>query len=207
MLQIVFENDLSKHWLTKMVNVRREAVYLSDFPFQTIDELEKYCESCFASLYYLLNEKIVQLSPDKSAGYRISLDHIANHFGKAQGLSNILRGVIHNASSRRCYIPNDVLVKSKCSHEDFLRGNMNDSVCSAVFEVASRANSHLEHSLELMKDLKQADHNVKLVYLSHLPIKIYLNLLQKCDFNIFDTRLYRKNGFLPVKLWWKSRFI
>ena len=204
---MLIQSDLSKHWLSKMINVRRDANNLSEFPFKTVEELEKYCESCFASLYYLLNEKIIQLSNDKSAAYRISLDHIANHLGKAQGLTNILRGIKHNATFRRCYIPSEILVKNKCSHEDFLRGNVNDSVCNAVFEVAAQANAHMDHVIRLLQDLKQTNCDDKIVYLSYLPVKMYLDLLQRCEFNILNEKLYRKNGYLPLKLWWKSKFI
>jgi len=172
-----------------------------------MEELEKYCDSCFSSVYYLLNDKIIENSSDKSAGFRISLDHIASHLGKAQGLTNILRGLKYNAAYRRCYMPNDILVKSKCTHEDFLRANDSDSVADAVYAVASQANSHVDHCMELMRDLKQATRDDKLVFLPYLAVKTYLESLQKCHFRIFDSRLYQKNGYLPFKLWWNAKFI
>lgn len=190
-----------------MVNTRRDPSNLSDFPFRTLEDVEKYSESCLSSLYYMLNEKILEVSSEKSAGYRISLDHIASHLGKAQGLTNILRGIKHNASARRCYIPNDILMNNTCTHEDFLRGNMNESVCNAVFAVASQANSHLDHCIELLRDLKVAKRSDKLVYLPYVAIKNYLDLLQKCNFNVLEGKLYQRNGTLPLQLLWKSIFM
>ncbi|OTF75982.1 Squalene/phytoene synthase-like protein, partial [Euroglyphus maynei] len=144
---------LSKHWILKQIQIRRDRKYLGEYPFQTMNELEKYCEASTVSLYYLLNEKSFQLlnEEQKNVGYRIALDHIANHLGKAQGLTNILRGIIHNAKNRRCYIPNDILVKSKSSHEAFLQCQQdNDSIRESIYLMASTANDHLEQVQKLL---------------------------------------------------------
>lgn len=202
----MLESDLSKHWLRKLVTIRSDANYLSDFPFRTLDELEKYCEASVASLYYLLNEKVIELSGESNTGYRISLDHIANHLAKAQGLANILRGIKHNATYHRCYIPNDILLKYKCTHEDFLRGNSSDSTTNAIYELASQAFRHLEHCLELQKDLKTKKDDSKQIFLPYIAVQAYLDNLQRCHFDVFDLRLYQKNGTLPWKFWWRSKF-
>lgn len=216
--------QMSKHWLKRMIAARREAAHLSAFPFQTMEQLEKYAEATIVSLYYLLNEKTVELSATaaeedptgSSPGHRIALDHIASHIGKAQGLTNVLRGVKHNAAARRCYIPNEVLLSSHCTHEDFLRGNNNEAVVEAVFAIASQANSHLEHAVELLDGLsstsagkvarrhRRAD---KLLYLPHLAVSEYLEQLRRCDFNLWHGRLQQKNGLLPLKLWWRAKFL
>lgn len=212
--------QLSKHWLKRMITARQEAANLSAFPFQTMEQLEKYADSTIVSLYYLLNEKIVELVSVKdddqgsgsSPGYRIALDHIASHLGKAQGLTNVLRGVKHNAAARRCYIPNEVLLSSHCTHEDFLRGNNNEAVVEAIFAIASQANSHLEHAVELLDGLSSGTarhrHRAdKLVYLPYLAVRTYLEQLRRCDFNLWHGRLQQKNGLLPLKLWWRSKLV
>lgn len=199
--------NLSKHWLKKLVTIRSESKYLSDFPFQTLSEIETYCDSSVTPIYYLLNEKIIQLSSNSNAGFRIELDHIASHLGKAQGITNILRGIRHNAAHRRCYIPLELLVKHKCTHEDFLRSRTSKPVSDAIFETASQANSHLEHCIELLKKLSKSRSKFKQVFLPAFAVQKYLKQLQKFDFNIFEPKLYQKNGLLPLQLWWKSKYI
>ena len=170
-----------------------------------MEELEKYCESSVASLYYLLNEKTIDLFKKTDPYYRISLDHIASHLGKAQGITNILRGVKHNAQYRRCYIPNDVLLKYGCTHEDFLRANPTKDVRDAVYEIASQAFIHLQNFLKYLKRLDDENKEAKTLFLPYIAIELYLEKLRKCDFNIFDQKLFRKNGALPLKIWWRSR--
>lgn len=207
-MQAILNGELSKHWLTKMIDTRRNALYLSEFPFQTMDQLEKYCEATLVSLYYLLNEKVVQLCGNHNAGFRISLDHIANHLGKAQGVCNILRGIRHNSTYRRCYVPNDILLKSSSTHQDFLRATSSEQVSNAVFELASHANAHLDHAVQLIQDLKSiSSRQDRRVFLPVVAIRAYLDLLQQCHFDIFDTRLYRKNGLLPWRMWWRAKLI
>lgn len=189
------------------MTIRSESKYLSDFPFQTLSEIETYCDSSVTPIYYLLNEKIVQLSSNSSAGFRIELDHIASHLGKAQGISNILRGIRHNAAYRRCYIPTELLIKHKCTHEDFLRSTASKAVSDAIFETASQANSHLQHCIDLLNKLSKSGAKFKQVFLPAFATKKFLDQLQRFDFNIFEPKLYQKNGLLPLQLWWRSKRI
>ncbi|XP_027197644.2 LOW QUALITY PROTEIN: NADH dehydrogenase (ubiquinone) complex I, assembly factor 6 homolog sicily [Dermatophagoides pteronyssinus] len=203
---------LSKHWISRLIQIRRDPKYLGEYPFQTLDELEKYCEASVVSIYYLLNEKSIQSLNEgqKNAGYRIALDHVANHLGKAQGLTNILRGIIHNSKNRRCYIPNDILIKSKSSHEAFLQCQQdNDSLREAIFLIASTAKGHLEHVQKLLDSngnetptIRKSD---RLMFLPMMAIQAYLHDLQRVQFNVFDRRLYRRRGSLPLKMWWKCK--
>lgn len=205
---MLYGKKLSKHWLFKLIQIRSDQTYLSDFPFQTIDQLEKYLEASIVSLYYILIEKSIQLSKIEKNGYHLLLDHIANHLGKAQGLINTLRGIVHNAKNRRCYIPNDILVQAKCSHEDFLQCcQEKDSVREAVFIIASRANEHLSKVDKLLKKENiKVEKNDRLLFLPMIATQIYLNNLQRFSFNVFDRRLFQRNGLLPLKFWWQSKF-
>ncbi|KAH7646197.1 NADH dehydrogenase (ubiquinone) complex I, assembly factor 6 [Dermatophagoides farinae] len=203
---------LSKHWISKLIQIRRDPKYLGEYPFQTLNELEKYCEASTVSLYYFLNEKSIQLSNEgqKNAGYRIALDHVANHLGKAQGLTNILRGIVHNAKNRRCYIPNDILMKSKCSHEAFLQCQQdNDSLREAIYLIASNAKGHLEHGQKLLvsngNETPKIQKSDRLIFLPMMAIQAYLHDLQRVQFNVFDSWLYRRRGSLPLKMWWKCK--
>ncbi|KPM11163.1 Squalene/phytoene synthase-like protein [Sarcoptes scabiei] len=202
---ILSDRKLSKHWLVKLIEIRDNPKYLGSFPFNTLEELEKYAESSIVSLYYLINEEIISLSSNQtSSSHHLNLDHLANHLGKAQGLINTLRGVRHNSKNRRCYIPTDVLVETKSSHESFLQCSSDDpNLIEAVYTIASRSNEHLIQAKELFEKLSRSDRSV---YFSLYISQFYLDDLQRYSFNIFHPILHSRNGLIPWKLWWRSKF-
>lgn len=189
-----------------MIAIRSDANYLSNFPFGSMEELEKYLDSSFTSFYFLMNEKLFESFPVENPGLRISMDHVASHLGKAHGLSIILRGIRHNAAHQRCYVPNDILSQTNCSHEDFLRGTSNERVSNAIFEMASHAHIHLTHAIDMIHNLP-TDRQNKQIYLPFVAVQSYLNRLRKVHFDVYHPSLYRKNGLLPLKCWWKAKFL
>lgn len=74
----------------------------------------------------------------------IHADHAASHLGKAQGISNLIRSIPHNSQRRLLTFPQDILMKHNLSQESVLRGKQDKPIRDAVFDVASRANQHLE---------------------------------------------------------------
>jgi NADH dehydrogenase [ubiquinone] 1 alpha subcomplex assembly factor 6 len=199
---------LAKHWFKKLIETRMNAINLSDFPFQTLDDLEKYCDSTVSPVYYLIIESALNSEENNNqklvSKQRLVLDHIASHLGRGQGISNILRGVSHNAKHNRCYIPSELLIKYKTSHEDFLRVKQLKNVKDVCFEMASNANQHIETAQTL---IKQIDKNQRLIFLPLVSVKNYLNRLEKCDFNIFEPKLMQRQGLLPFTLWFNSKFL
>ena len=193
------ENKLSKHWFKKLINSRVD-VCVNDFPFNSIQDLENYAESSVSPVYYLLIEYMnfsQQLSPAK----RIQLDHIASHTGKAQGIVNMLRGIPFNAKANRCYVPNDLLVKHKISHEDFLRGKQSQNMNDVCYDIACMAKQHTEQAEQL---IKQISSNEKLLFLPLYNIRKYLLQLEKYYFNVFHSKLSLRRGMLPLNLWFQS---
>lgn len=73
----------------------------------------------------------------------MSVDHAVSHLGKCQGIVNIIRGIPYNAKAGRVSIPQDLLLKNKISYENIIRNSTDKNVLDAVYEMASRANSHL----------------------------------------------------------------
>ena len=176
---------------------------LSDFPYKTFEELEQYCDSSVTPVYNLI-VKCSTSSAKVSAKTLIDLDHMSHHLGRAQGITNVLRGVLHNAAHNRCYIPSDLLVKHQTSHEQFLRATPNTNALDLCFEIATKANQHIETVKSL---LGRVDRQNRLIFLPLVAIQDYLNRLQKLNFNVFDPKLRQRNGFLPFILWYKSKVI
>ena len=180
-----------------------DAKNLSDFPFHTFKDLEKYIESSVSPVYHLIVDS--STADNKvPANQRIDLDHISSHLGRAQGITNVLRGVPHNARYNRCYIPSDLLINHKTSHEDFLRCKPTENVIDLCFGMASNANQHIETVLSLMK---KVDKKNRLIFLPLVSVENYLKRLEKSNFNIFDPKLSQRNGLLPFILWFKSKFL
>jgi NADH dehydrogenase [ubiquinone] 1 alpha subcomplex assembly factor 6 len=204
---LLSREKLSKRWLKRLIEGRNSPVMMTNLPFKSIREMEDYSDSILSPAYYLtiefaLNFKEGTDSTRSSSPLQLKLDHIASHMGKAQGLSNMLRGVRHNAKQGRCYLGSDLLLKHKVSQEDILRGKQTQPVKDVAFDVATVAHHHLEHGVTLLKDpdVKQW---VPL-FLPLLPVQIYLERLQRMDFDLFHESLGRRDNNLPLKLWWKS---
>lgn len=73
----------------------------------------------------------------------MTVDHAVSHLGKCQGIVNIIRGIPYNSKSGQISIPQDILLKHKVSYENIIRHSSEQNVRDAIFEMASRANSHL----------------------------------------------------------------
>ncbi|RWS23359.1 Squalene/phytoene synthase-like protein, partial [Leptotrombidium deliense] len=118
------QKTLSKRWFLCLIESRMSSLNLSNFPFTTIKDLEVYIDSSVSPVFYIINEaaRSVWMADRKTwSNIHLKLDHIGNHVSKAQGFSNILRGISHNAVRGRCYIPSELLVTHKLSVEQILR--------------------------------------------------------------------------------------
>lgn len=73
----------------------------------------------------------------------MSVDHAVSHLGKCQGIVNIIRGIPFNVKLGRISIPQDILLNNKVSYENIIRNSNEKNVQDAMYELASRANSHL----------------------------------------------------------------
>ncbi|XP_054166629.1 NADH dehydrogenase (ubiquinone) complex I, assembly factor 6-like [Oppia nitens] len=198
---LAIKTKTSKYWFKKLIESRMNPKSLSSFPFETLKELEKYGDSSVTPVYYIIVECLTAFGK-VSANERLNYDHICSHLGRAQVIVNVLRGITHNARYNRCYIPTDLLVKHKTTHEDFLRGNPTDNLLELSYDLASVANQHLD---VIRKLLQQIDRQNRLIFLPIVANENYLKRLQKINFNIFNEKLRQRNGFLPFILWYYSK--
>uniref|UniRef100_A0A1B6CD17 NADH dehydrogenase (Ubiquinone) complex I, assembly factor 6 n=1 Tax=Clastoptera arizonana TaxID=38151 RepID=A0A1B6CD17_9HEMI len=127
-------HKLKKRHLQQLITSRTE--HLLSPKYKSLEDVEKYSEQSVSSIYYLLLQ---------SAGIEnIHADHAASHLGKAQGISNLIRSIPHNLQRRLLIFPQDILLKHNISQESILRAKNDKPIRDAVFEIASRANQHLE---------------------------------------------------------------
>lgn len=182
---VVHSHKLSKHWLSRLIESRRQ----SDEAHSSLEEAEEYAEKSVSPVFYLVLQ---------SMGVEdVGCDHVASHVGKLQGLTNLIRGVPVNASRGRVYVPLQLLAKHKVSQESLARGKADLS--EVVYELASSAHQHLEKARSLKTSVPK---NVRPVFLPTVASSSYLEKLRLADFNVFDPTLQRRNGLLPLSLWW-----
>ncbi|KAI8380951.1 isoprenoid synthase domain-containing protein [Radiomyces spectabilis] len=179
--------DLSSMWFKRIISERSEN--LDDHQFMTIKDMETYAENTASSLLYLQLE---------SLGVRdVNADHTISHLGKMMGIATFLRALPFHLSQKRLILPAQVTAKHKLSQEDLFRGHV-EGVDDAVFEVATAAYDQLLTARSLLKSVPPAAFPV---LLHAVPSIKYLEALEKVDFNVFDTKLQRKDWKLPLTLW------
>ncbi|XP_015608385.1 NADH dehydrogenase (ubiquinone) complex I, assembly factor 6 [Cephus cinctus] len=178
---------LSKRYFKRLIHSRAERMGLSTFA--DLESLEKYSENTVSSIYYLLLEA--------NGIQNIHADHAASHLGKAHGIVTLLRSIPHNAQRRVIVLPRDILMKHNVSEENIFRGKSGQDLSNTIFDVASQAKQHLDKARKLKSDVPK---DAKLIFLPATCIDIYLEKLQKVDFNVFDPSLYVRNNLLPLHL-------
>ncbi|XP_050670187.1 NADH dehydrogenase (ubiquinone) complex I, assembly factor 6 isoform X1 [Leptidea sinapis] len=178
---------LPRRYLERLVQSRKSI--LKTKYFQCMEDIENHSEHAVSSVYYLVLS-IAEIS-------NVHADHASSHLGKAQGIVNILRSIHVSNYLKLVSLPMDVLMKYSVSQESVLRGIDSDSIRNVVFEVASRANSHLQkaRSIEVPKETHQ-------IFLPAVAIEKYLKKLEKANFNIYDVSLQRGNPTLPFHLYY-----
>lgn len=146
--------------------------------------------------------------------------------GQSQGLLNTLRGLFRNALAEECFIPNDLLAKHNCSHEDIIRlcYEINKSINSnkrldqdqlekfkfkciidLVFEIAKLSKQNLDTSIKLFNKLNLKMKSVNYIFLPIYIQQLYLDDLEKNDFNIFDNRIFvNRKSTLAFRLYFNS---
>nr|GMD82489.1 NADH dehydrogenase (ubiquinone) complex I, assembly factor 6 [Ipomoea batatas]GME11592.1 NADH dehydrogenase (ubiquinone) complex I, assembly factor 6 [Ipomoea batatas] len=184
---VISQNKISKSWLKRSVearinDARREH---TDIP-KTVEELERYAEDTASTILY---------STLQAGGIRSTVaDHAASHIGKANGLLLLLRSLPYHASRNRhpIYIPADVAEKHGLlvhqSGQSEIRLDSRESMCDAVFDMASVANAHLQKARELRGKVPA---EARPALLPAVPAQVMLDSLSRVQFDVFDPRLTR----------------
>lgn len=178
--------NLTKRYLKNLVSTRQ--TYLKARGFKTLEEMEKYADHTVSSVYYLILEGCNVRN--------IEADHAASHLGKAQGIVQHIRNIPYSQKLNFIPIPEDILIKNQLSQEEVIRGKESKKLTDCVYEIASRAHQHLQKSKSLNNKVPDEG---KQAFLPAIPISIYLDRLQKVDYNVLDPSLqHRTWKFLPT---------
>ncbi|KAA8895975.1 Squalene/phytoene synthase-domain-containing protein [Sphaerosporella brunnea] len=187
---------LSKSWFARVISAREQ--YLGSAPFPSIDALESYAENTYGSLHYLALESVHQHSA--------TLDHIGSHVGKAEGIAAVLRGIplLATSGTGGVVLPLDVCAEHNLRQEDVLRmGGNAPGLKDAVFKVATLANDHLITARKMLEDSKGEGKQASAfaTFLPAVPTSLYLQRLEKADFDPFSPSLMKRAWTLPWRLY------
>lgn len=180
---------LTKRYFNRLIEARKMQ-YLN---FIAVKQLENYAEETVSCVNYLLLEA--------NDCRNVDADHAASHLGKALGITNILRSIYtQHTRTQFLPIPQEILMKHGVSQERFYRNHDGDKgVEEVVFEVATLAHQHLEKSKKLMPKVPK---DARLVFLSSVACKRFLERLRFANFNLVDKSLGVRDSMLPLALYW-----
>ncbi|PUU81470.1 Squalene/phytoene synthase [Tuber borchii] len=192
---------LTKGFLTRVLAEREK--YLGNVPFRNMQDLEAYAEGTYASLLYATLEGL---------GLRdTGLDHVASHVGKAEGIVAVIRGLAVLARVEEggaVVLPLDLCAEVGLRQEDVLRraqgrGSGDDGedavgrLKEVVFRIATLANDHLITARKMVAEEPTARGVAFSGFMRAVPTAIYLERLERVDFDPFDNRLQRPDWKLP----------
>ncbi|XP_050527476.1 NADH dehydrogenase (ubiquinone) complex I, assembly factor 6 [Daktulosphaira vitifoliae] len=187
----VKNKKLNKLFLKRLILARENFMLKSSF--ETMEDLEKYAEDSVSPIYYLLLEAMGLKN--------VNADHAVSHLGKCHGIVNMIRSLPYSKKWGHISLPQEILLKYNVSQEKIIRQSCDKNICDSIFEVASRANSHLVKATAIRNNL---DTKIKSIFLSAVPLNSYLEKLQRSNFNVFDEKLQKRDNLLPIKLLWNK---
>jgi len=176
---------LNKEYFLRILYARMKDLYVSQ-P-KTLAEVHDYVENTSSSLVYLFLQ-ILKVSESEK-----EVIHAASHIGRGMGIVTLLRAIPHHIKKGNLYIPQEFTIKHGVSQEQIFRGEINENVRQAVYEMANIARGHIQNAREMKSKIP------KKAYLAFLSASFgddYLEKLQKSDFNPLQNNILLY-GFKP----------
>lgn len=202
---------LSKRFFITALQTRE--TFMNNPPFRSIDKMASYGEGTYSQLNYLTQELLYSIAPTSSQFLNENpkiveeLETIVAHIGQATGIATFLRGYNFFVTRKRFVpLPVDIMAKYSISQEQVLRGEISDHALSdIVFETATRANDHLISARTYLNDLntEKLGNTIPdamfLPAMTSIPVQLYLEKLEKHNFNILNPKLAKNEWRLPYR--------
>ncbi|XP_076652025.1 NADH dehydrogenase (ubiquinone) complex I, assembly factor 6 homolog sicily [Halictus rubicundus] len=192
--RILENHSLSIHYFQRLIDIRLE--HLKNPMFLDLRAIEKYTEYSTSSIYYLILEA--------HSIHSVKAVHAASHMGKAHGIINIIRSIPYNAKNRVNMMPQDILMKHGVSTEAIFQGEVSQNLKNAIYDITSFGTKHLSMATSFSRDL-DSDYTQH-IFLPKVCLYSYIKKLSKADYNIFDTKLHRRNYLLALDLFVQKWF-
>jgi NADH dehydrogenase [ubiquinone] 1 alpha subcomplex assembly factor 6 len=189
-----------ENYMRDLVGARVSSKVLGYKPFDDMRELELYCSKSNTPIYQLAWRMDFQLNNvfNPEIGLRNGLESVSNDLGIAQGLSNVIRGIPYNSTKNCCYVPQDLLEKYHLTNRDFVTKQLDGNKIRSVVEAL--ANRCQELSDKVQDQLGGLPKCFRQIFLTRVAIQANLKMLKKCNYNICDPRVNKRNELLPLNL-------
>jgi NADH dehydrogenase [ubiquinone] 1 alpha subcomplex assembly factor 6 len=197
--EAIAHSSFTKGWFSRLIDERMRQLEHSQPA--TIADVERTAENIHSSLLYLLLE---------SLGVKhVDADHIASHIGVATGIVTLLRALPLTLPQADVQLPQDIMAKHSLSKERLVRSLSSSApehadpairkqLADCVFDVAVVAKSHVDHARTLLASSK-APAIGNQVFLSAVPVALFLERLERANFDCFASELHQR----PFALYWR----
>ena len=196
---VYFDHEIETY-LRDLVGARISSKVLGYKPFDDMRELELYCSKSNASIYQLAWRMDLQQNNSFKQDTELwaSLQTISQDLGIAHGLSNVIRGILYNSTKNCCYIPQDLLDRHRMTNRDFVTKKLDGEKISPVVEqLASRCQELTDKAYGQLWTLPKY---FRQIFLARVSVESHLRVLKKCNYNVCDPKVNRRNDLLPLNL-------
>ncbi|KAJ1667477.1 hypothetical protein IW140_004901 [Coemansia sp. RSA 1813] len=185
---------ISRTWLRRLVSERENALDLN--VFKTTADVETYGERAYACMIHPHLEVL---------GVRdMHADNAARAIGVAMAIMNFTRSLPLLLSRGRCDLPRDLIEKHRVDLDDlFNRPRSTPELQEAVYDFATKGYTRLCGVAEIY--LPSSPKPALPALLAAVPVKEWLERLERANFDPFDKRLQRRSLRVLWRLWVASR--
>lgn len=202
-MEDLFRSNLSENQLSLLEEALNSRASNLDRRIYSLADLDDYAHKSLVPILRSIDETISCNEIHKS-----KRDHLLEHLGKAQVTVRRLRGLskalTKNNPLAEQFIPISLLGASGLNGPQMLKeSSKSDKIKDLVHKMASHAHSHLSM-------ISPDPSDGLFIKLSAFGCQRYLTELQKQNFDVCSTNVEnigsQKDGFLPIKLFFKSLF-
>eukprot|EP01084_Bolivina_argentea_P238854 401314_1 len=190
--------NLNSTWLMKLIEARE--MFLTANTFMSMLELEEYAEATQTILLYLSMEVLTVAYSSSSQNHL----KCASHIGVLMTIATVLRSIPYSVQNGFIALPDDIA--AECDVWRFERTVLDDKkstlqLKNAVEKMVISAYQHLHAAKDLEK--QGINDKTKSLFLCCIPAQRYLIQLEKCGFDVFNSKLLE----IDMGLSWKMQLV
>ena len=191
LLQVIGGYQMPVERLSRLIEEHQFDLY--NDPMPTMAALEGYLNDTTSVLFSLA---AATMGPPSS-----EVEHLARHAGLAQGIVHIMMSLPLDASQRRLFVPQQVLVKHGCDLEGIFAGKQTPALRASLNDVLGEARKHFDTAYELLESVHR---EVRPAFLPLAQVGRDLATLMRADNDPFVVRPSSRFATLWT-LWRASR--
>ena len=191
LLHSIGEYHLPVAVLTRLIEEHQFDLY--NDPMPSMAALEGYATDTSAALFSLGARIAAPLSAES--------DHLARHAGLAQGMTQVIATLPHDAARRQLFVPLQVLQQNGGDIEQVFSGKQTPNIRAAVGQLAGEARKHLQTAFDLLAEVPP---QVRRIFLPLAMVRRDLEWMARADADPFVVQAPSRLRVLWT-LWRASR--